>query len=773
MTTCPTDSTLRSFLTNQLPDGEAGRLESHIERCADCCARIETLQDVAGLSAILTKAVATAGVQSQSLLVAMDRLQADMASLLDTPSSLGSGGTLTMALPVLPPSEQAGFIGRIGAIDIRRVVARGGMGVVYEGIDPALNRRVAVKVLSPHLLGDDEAKERFVREAQAVAALTADHVVQIHAIDRTDGVPYLVLQYIDGPSLAEVLNERGKLPADELARVGVQIAKGLESAHAIGLVHRDIKPANVLIERATGHVRLTDFGLAKLVGGQTITNVGTLAGTPAFMSPEQASGDEVDARSDLFSLGVLLYTAAVGRLPFSGDSPFVVLDKIRTAAPKRLTDLDPTIPAWFSTLVHQLLEKDPANRVQSAGEVIAAFEQQAYAATVRKRRWPVWAFAAAAVAAAGLFWWGVTQPGANKGAENPPARTESKPNELRIVGRDDRWPTMAGAMAAAADGDVIEVVGDGPHLSGKIVVVGKRLTLKAAAGSNPVIQPEETAPTSSSEWLTTNRDLTLEGLTIDWAGSVRGDADNAADEAAITVTVTDSASLTMRNCRVFVSGTRTGCLSADGTTLLESCHLVCPNSGGWCLVWKPTDTLTVSGTCFEGRNGIALVGHESKVERPIQLTDCTFRCDSAFMRLRKAVPDETPISVATTRCIYDVNNLVTIYFLQGLPKLRPTPQELRNGIKAKLTWQHGGCVYRNKMKYFTLWAPQHAQVPTELDSLSKWQALWKITEPTSIEGDLTFDTRPGGAAGKKAARPVLTAVTNATGPIPAGLLDRP
>jgi hypothetical protein len=344
---------------------------------------------------------------------------------------------------------------------------------------------------------------------------------------------------------------------------------------------------------------------------------------------------------------------------------------------------------------------------------------------------------------------------------------------LRIIGRDDRWPTIAGAIAAAADGDVIEVVGDGPHLSGKIAVVGKRLTLKAAAGCNPVVQPDEAAPTAGGEWLASNRDLTVEGLTINWTVSGAADAANSPGDAAIAVS--ESAALTMRHCRVFAGGIRTSCLSADGRTLLETCHLACPSSGGGCILWKPTDTLTASGTCFEGRNGIVQVGHESKQERPIQLADCTFRCDSAFMRLRRSATDETPISIVTTRCVYDTNNLVTIYFARGLPKpqQRPSPLELRNGVTSKLTWQDGGCVYRNKMKYFTVSAPKAAQVPTEFDSLSKWHALWNITETTSIEGDLTFDTRPSGAAGKKSTCPRLTAVTNATGPTPAGVLDRP
>jgi serine/threonine protein kinase len=770
VTPCPTELLLRDFVSKRLDPVEADPLEFHIEHCSSCCERMERLEGVSGLSDILMKSAVRLGVQSPGLMHAIQHLQMEVASQLDTPSAFRTGNTLSLSLPVLNPSDQAGSIGRIGNIEIRRVIARGGMGVVYEGLDPVLQRTVAVKVLSPHLLSDREAKERFLREAQAIATLDAEHVVRIHAIEQIEDVPYLVLQYVDGSSLADILRERHKLPVEEVVRIGIQVAKGLESAHAHGLVHRDIKPANILIERSTQQIRLTDFGLAKLIGGEPITNVGTLAGTPAFMSPEQAIGEQVDARSDLFSLGVLLYTAASGCMPFVGDSSFVVLNNICTQSPKRLSDCDPKIPIWFSTVVHRLLEKKPDLRYQTATEVVDALQQQCAVRAVRKSRWPIWSLVTAGVVL-GFAIWLVVQSALNSKREHTTMQTILKSNELRIVGRAERWVTITDAIAAANDGDVIEVFGDGPHPSAKINVTDKRLTIKAAEGFNPVIVPEQAAPTTSGDWLSSSRNLTLEGLTIDWTGPSGGDPEISRDEAVVVVK--ESASLTMRNCRVFVSGGRSACLSAEGPILLESCHLVCPNSGGRCLLWKPTDTLTVSGTCFEGRNGVVLVGYESKQECPIQLTDCTFRCDSALMRLRKSATDETPISMITTRCIYDVNNLVTIFFLQGLPKMKTNSADTRSRIKLKFLWLDSASVYRNKMRYFTLWAPQHAQVPTEFDSLSKWLAIWMNTEHTSIEGDLTFDIRAGGAAGKRATRPILTAITNASGPIPTGLLDRP
>ncbi|HJZ57415.1 MAG TPA: serine/threonine-protein kinase, partial [Gemmataceae bacterium] len=367
MTGCPDETTLGRLIGGGVPDAEAGRLEAHLGACRGCRDRMDALAGAATLSGMFPT-----GSRERPTSVAELRRVIDQ--LCVEPAADPAVSSVVTPVPPLPPSSREGFVGQIGAIEIRRVIGRGGMGVVYEGWDPALDRPVAVKVLSPHLLGDEDARARFLREARAVAALAHEHVVAVHAIDHLDGMPYLVLAYVPGGTLADRLAREPRLPFGEVVRIGAQVAKGLAAAHARGLVHRDVKPANILLDAQTGLARVADFGLAKLITGEPITTLGIVPGTPAFMSPEQAGGRPVDHRSDLYSLGVILYLAAAGEHPTGGESPAVILDRIRTADPDPLGDRVPGLPGWFCALVHRLLAKDPVDRVQTAAELAALLE---------------------------------------------------------------------------------------------------------------------------------------------------------------------------------------------------------------------------------------------------------------------------------------------------------------------------------------------------------------------------------------------------------------
>ncbi|HVK18670.1 MAG TPA: serine/threonine-protein kinase, partial [Fimbriiglobus sp.] len=264
--------------------------------------------------------------------------------LLDDPDAETADGTIRLhiadepgaQLPFLQPTDRPGFLGKIGPYEVRRLIGSGGSGMVFEGYDPVLKRTVAVKVLSPLLAVSDQARSRFLREAQAAAALTHEHLVTIHAVEEADGVLYLVLEYVPGESLADRLRREGRLPLATVIRIGAQVARGLAAAHEKGLVHRDIKPGNLLLEAGTDRVKVADFGLAKSADEVSLTIEGMIAGTPDFMSPEQASGAGVDARSDLFSLGAVLYTACTGSPPFRGESPLCTLERVRWEAPAPL-----------------------------------------------------------------------------------------------------------------------------------------------------------------------------------------------------------------------------------------------------------------------------------------------------------------------------------------------------------------------------------------------------------------------------------------------------
>ena len=271
---------------------------------------------------------------------------------------------------MLEPPDDPGHLGKLGAYDVLHLIGRGGMGIVFLARDRALDRLVAIKLLTPGMAATGAARRRFAREARAAAAVVHEHVVAIHAVDTSPkGVPYLVMQYIAGKSVQELI-DRGKAPElVEILRIGSQAAGALAAAHAQGLIHRDIKPANILLENGVERVKITDFGLARAVDDATMTRSGVVAGTPQYMSPEQAGGEPIDHRTDLFSLGSVLYALCTGQAPFQAGSSMATLKKVCEQTPRPIRAFNPEIPPWLVKIIDRLHAKDPADRYDSAAEV--------------------------------------------------------------------------------------------------------------------------------------------------------------------------------------------------------------------------------------------------------------------------------------------------------------------------------------------------------------------------------------------------------------------
>ncbi|MFO0840791.1 MAG: serine/threonine-protein kinase [Gemmataceae bacterium] len=277
----------------------------------------------------------------------------------------------------LTPAREPGEIGRLGPYRVLSLVGAGGMGVVFRAHDPTLDRVVALKAMLPSLAVSATARERFVREARLAAAIQHDHVVTIFQVGEDRGVPFLAMPFLRGESLDQGLARRGSLPAPEATRIARQIAEGLAAIHELGLVHRDIKPANVFLEGESSRVKILDFGLARAVGGDVqLTRDGTIVGSPAFMAPEQASRQAVDARADLFSLGCVLYQMLTGELPFEREDALATLLAAQTEPPTPPRDLCPEVPVELSELVLRMLEKRPQDRPASARAVAAALADQ-------------------------------------------------------------------------------------------------------------------------------------------------------------------------------------------------------------------------------------------------------------------------------------------------------------------------------------------------------------------------------------------------------------
>ncbi len=274
---CPPADLLGRLLTDELSEAELEAIEAHLDGCERCQ---ETLDSLANEEAPAVHGGFRPHHDETALKDAMDALKDETQMIQESAS-----------LDFLEPSDNPNHLGKLGRYEVSAVLGRGGFGVVFKAFDPVLLRVVAIKTLSPALASNASARRRFVREAQASAAVTHEHVVAIHAIEESAGAPYLVMPYIAGISLQQKLDRDGPLEVSEILRIGMQASFGLAAAHAQGLIHRDVKPANILLENGVQRVKITDFGLARAVDDASMTQSGAIAGTPLYMAPEQARGE--------------------------------------------------------------------------------------------------------------------------------------------------------------------------------------------------------------------------------------------------------------------------------------------------------------------------------------------------------------------------------------------------------------------------------------------------------------------------------------------------
>ncbi|MDB5388439.1 MAG: hypothetical protein JWM11_4085 [Planctomycetaceae bacterium] len=298
------------------------------------------------------------------------RLSPDMSCSNDLDDGQENAASV---LSFLSPSTRPGSLGQLAHYEILELLGKGAFGTVLKGFDEKLHRMVAIKIMSTELALTSPARKRFLREARSAAAIRHEHVVAIYAVEEKP-LPYLVMEYIPGQTLQQLLDATGPLELAMALKLGQQIAEGLAAAHSQGLIHRDIKPANILMEDGVQpKAKLTDFGLARAADDATLTQSGIITGTPMYMSPEQAAGSSLDQRSDLFSFGSVLYQIVTGRPPFRAATTLAVLKRVTEDTPRPIQELITETPDWLVAIISKLLAKNPGERFQSARELAELF----------------------------------------------------------------------------------------------------------------------------------------------------------------------------------------------------------------------------------------------------------------------------------------------------------------------------------------------------------------------------------------------------------------
>jgi serine/threonine protein kinase len=494
---CPNSAVLRDFVAGALDEWAAAEVAEHVQSCEICRAAIVTLRDAGQLEFTQPAGEHLASTQR----VPNDGEAADE-------------GLSQLMATFLCPSPNPRAIGRLDEHDLLDLIGHGGMGVVFRAWDESLQRHVAIKVLSPQLAASQKARRRFLREARAAAAINHPNVVTIHAVSEQKGIPFLVMEYIAGGSLRERIHASPPLDVVDILRISAQVAAGLHAAHEQGVIHRDIKPANIMLEGGVDRVKITDFGLARAVMDLSeITSQGRTVGTPAYMSPEQVQGDPVDSRSDLFSLGCVMYAMFTGHSPFTSANSLDVIRRVCDLQPEPLGDV---VPRQVSQFIMRLLSKDAAKRGSTAEVAdtlrrLLAVVNQTQSNQVpqfggigvqRSRSWLGWSLGASLfvlVVSLGfvvLPWvqsrTGGRSPSSSNGdgptaaappSASPPLHDGPVPAEGRIAGEITvsqtgaaRFQDLSRALAHAAPGATIRILDDAVYQGPWEIADAKRFT---------------------------------------------------------------------------------------------------------------------------------------------------------------------------------------------------------------------------------------------------------------------------------------------------------
>ncbi|MEM8947320.1 MAG: serine/threonine-protein kinase [Planctomycetota bacterium] len=463
---CLTDEQLHEVASSLESAAADASIILHLDHCELCQQRLESIASTSIDGDLPWVGLRTPPQSSANLIATIDQLSNRSAA------AGRKGSTRYDDLePWLEPSSDNGAT-TLDSYELLECVGRGGMGIVFRALDPTTNRVVALKAMAPDLARDGKARARFLREAKAIASVRHPNVVTLYSVNEVSDLPYLAMEFIEGESLDAKIGSGESIEPAEIARIGAAIASGLAACHEQGVIHRDIKPSNVLLSQPDSTVKITDFGLAAVASTPTLTQNGYLSGTPDYVAPERLTiGSEADERSDLFSLGCLLYAMSTGEEPFGGDTPLITLHRIATERPVPVRVKNPAIPAPLERTIVALMAKKPKDRPVSAQEaqrMLLGNRPLSQSRATATRRWTMVAI---------LMMIGVLSAAVLTPSSNPVSE--------RVIVSTSR--ELESALTTIADGGEIQIDADGTLAIRPMEVVGKSLTIKATDGRAPQI----------------------------------------------------------------------------------------------------------------------------------------------------------------------------------------------------------------------------------------------------------------------------------------------